>query len=806
LGVLAAALASVQCLDRAFTCQSHAQCKLLDVVGVCEPDRRCSFPDATCSSGRRYGAYGTDTACVDAACGGAGAPCCEKETCQVGLMCAEGKCQCAAASIASGDSHTCVGLRDGRVTCVGNNGSGQLGDGTYASRSEPKEVPELVGVVQVASYDTHTCALVQGGTVSCWGSNSRGQLGDGTMTPRPTPKPVSRLGGVVEVAVGARHGCARRADGGVLCWGDNLRGQLGDGSLIPRLVPDAVRGLPAPADEIAAGEEFSCARLRTGQVACWGANSRREIDVAADAQYVSPKLVAGVDGVVQLVLGATHACVRKADGAVLCWGAAAQGQTGRGTMPMFAAAAPVMMVDKARAIASGKSHACALLDGERMACWGSNGYAQLGAERPDTALVPVASALGGALALAGGGRHTCARLTNGTVSCWGDRSEGQLGDAFPAAVTKPARVDLADVIEVSAGAAHTCALNRAGAVACWGLGSFNRLGDRDTRSRSAPTPVAGLAGVAQIASGGEFTCARRQDGVVLCWGRGDSGQVGDGMRKNQAMPQPVMLPDRAVDLAAGATHACAVVAGRVHCWGSNSRAQTGTPTAAGMGADLQLKPVEVLDLEDVAEVAAGNGHTCARRADGRVLCWGAAESGQLGLAATTTRPMPTLVEDVTGAVEIAAGASHTCARLGDGSVRCWGAGTYGQLGAGVTTDRNPRSLLVLDLPGPAVHISAGGAFSCAVSERGTACWGQNRHGEVGDGTQVQRTAPVAVAGLQNAAALGLGDAHACAVTTGNELFCWGRHQNGEVGTGEPLLRATPAPMRLGCRVAAVIAP
>jgi alpha-tubulin suppressor-like RCC1 family protein len=71
---------------------------------------------------------------------------------------------------------------------------------------------------------------------------------------------------------------------------------------------------------------------------------------------------------------------------------------------------------------------------------------------------------------------------------------------------------------------------------------------------------------------------------------------------------------------------------------------------------------------------------------------------------------------------------------------------------------------------------------------------------------VQRTAPVAVAGLQNAAALGLGDAHACAVTTGNELLCWGRHQNGEVGTGEPLLRATPAPMRLGCRVAAAIAP
>jgi hypothetical protein len=53
--LLLACAACVGCLPtlRAFTCSDNASC---GGAGICQPNRLCSFPDATCPSGQRYGA------------------------------------------------------------------------------------------------------------------------------------------------------------------------------------------------------------------------------------------------------------------------------------------------------------------------------------------------------------------------------------------------------------------------------------------------------------------------------------------------------------------------------------------------------------------------------------------------------------------------------------------------------------------------------------------------------------------------------------------------------------------------------
>src|SRR5204862_527338 len=100
---------------------------------------------------------------------------------------------CAVRAISAGDSHTCAlmampGMAAGTgrtcaltaaggVRCWGNNGSGQLGDGTTARRTSPPTTDVLTGVRAIAAGLGHSCAVTDAGGVRCWGANDSGQLG-----------------------------------------------------------------------------------------------------------------------------------------------------------------------------------------------------------------------------------------------------------------------------------------------------------------------------------------------------------------------------------------------------------------------------------------------------------------------------------------------------------------------------------------------------------------------------------------------------------------------------------------------------
>ena len=94
---------------------------------------------------------------------------------------------------------------DGSVVAWGNNGYGQLGDGTTTDRLSPTAVPGLTGVTAIAAGGHHTVALRYDGTVVAWGRNSNGQLGDGTTTDRLSPTAVPGLTGVTAIVAGDYH-------------------------------------------------------------------------------------------------------------------------------------------------------------------------------------------------------------------------------------------------------------------------------------------------------------------------------------------------------------------------------------------------------------------------------------------------------------------------------------------------------------------------------------------------------------------------------------------------------------------------
>lgn len=143
--------------------------------------------------------------------------------------------------LTTGAAHACAVLRDGSVSCWGDNADGQIGDGTTTPTASPAVVHGLAAAASVHAGTKHTCARLRSNTVACWGANNRSQLANGTTEAGLRPAVVPGLHGVVELAVAGDSACARLMDGSIRCWGDNASGQLGSGTTLESGVPMPIR-------------------------------------------------------------------------------------------------------------------------------------------------------------------------------------------------------------------------------------------------------------------------------------------------------------------------------------------------------------------------------------------------------------------------------------------------------------------------------------------------------------------------------------------------------------------------------------
>jgi alpha-tubulin suppressor-like RCC1 family protein len=365
--------------------------------------------------------------------------------------------------------------------------------------------------------------------------------------------------------------------------------------------------------------------------------------------------------------------------------------------------------------------------------------------------------------IAAGGALGCMRTASGELLCWG---VPQVGSVVPGG---------------SSGAAPATAHGHAGA------------GAADGGAHDAGAPTANISppphDAVQITAGGAHACARTRLGDVLCWGSGEHGQV-DGHVWPGVSFQPVHVAlDPASDIDAGDAHTCAVVARGVTCWGDARFGQSGREIG-----EHALRPGLVPGTEDAVEVATGVRHSCARLADGHVLCWGQLidDDGQPRAHAEAVE-----VAGLDDALEIDAGAGHTCALRPRGVIACWGDNTSGQLGDG-TQRASATPVTVAHLP-QVLHVSAGGVatddgmvgHTCAVDTGFfVQCWGSNDAGQLGVGNASNSTRPQIVQGrsdesdepyLQDVVAVSAGSLHSCALSHRGRVWCWGDNSRGQLG-------------------------
>ena len=340
-------------------------------------------------------------------------------------------------------------------------------------------------------------------------------------------------------------------------------------------------------------------------------------------------------------------------------------------------------------------------------------------------------------AVSAGWLFTCAVLDSGAVRCWGRNDSGQLGDGTQTDRPQPDRLDVLQGAEqITSGGAHACALLASGAVRCWGANASLQLGDDPMLPYAYRRLVPGdeiLQGVHSVQAGMDFTCAVRTSGVLRCWGSNGKGQLGAGNDWSNATP---------------------------------------------------MEPV----LENVRAVATGGEHTCALLETGGVRCWGYNYTGQLGDGSSLSRFSPPTDDVVAHAVAISAGGAGSCAVVADGASHCWGAAVSDQPDGAIASHLTPAPVPLDGIR----ELAVGNSATCALrQDGGVRCWGRNASGQLGDGTNVDRSYPDASDVLQNVRSISAGESHFCAILTNGSLRCWGRNDNGQLGDGSRIDRNRP---------------
>ena len=386
--------------------------------------------------------------------------------------------------------HTLIMRTDSSLWACGENGFGELGNGTTTNQSTPVRNNE-VRVKSAMAGDNYSLIIKTDGSLWACGENEYGQLGNGTTTNQSIPVQIMSSG-VNSVVAGENSSFIVKTDGSLWACGNNLYGQLGVGTANPfALVP---------------------VQIISGAVQC-------------------------------VISGAYSTFIIKTDGSLWACGNNLYGQLGNGTTTNQSTPAQIMS-SGVNSVAIGWVDWVQTLivktDGSLWAC-GNNSNGQLGNGTTTNQSTPVQIMSSGVNSVVAGDNSSFITKTDGSLWACGNNLYGQLGNGTTTNQSTPIQIMSSGVNSVVAGDNSSFIIKTDGSLWACGNNLFGQLGNGTTTNQSTLVQIIS-SGVQSVISGGNSIFIKKIDESLWTCGNNLYGQLGNGTTTNQSVPTQVNLP------------------------------------------------------------------------------------------------------------------------------------------------------------------------------------------------------------------------------------------------------------------------
>jgi len=325
----------------------------------------------------------------------------------------------------------------------------------------------------------------------------------------------------------------------------------------------------------------------------------------------------------------------------------------------------------------------------------------------------------------------------------------------------------------------------------WGSNALGRLGDGTTLTRSSPVTVAGGGTTwRQIAFGKSSGGGIKTDGTLWMWGEAftTGGALGDGTTIAKSSPVTTSGGGTTwLQIACGyrSSHALKTD-GSIWGWGINSSGQMGDGTTA-----VKSSPVSVLGGTTWEAVARTDTAVAAIKTNNTLWTWGDFTSGQGGDGTTVNKSSPvTVAGSIANWARVCGGLNTFGAVTADGKLYMWGDNTGGLLGDGTTINKS-SPVTVAGTVFTWKQVATSTSASVGIKLDGTLwSWGAGTTGMLGDGTTIAKSSPVTTSGGgTNWKQVAMSASAGIAIKTDGSLWTWGA--SGQLGDGTTVARSSP---------------